>query len=206
MRYFSRPIGIERLSLEARLLYSAFCLFMLIGGGTSVWFYADDQLGTAPSDAVRYYLGDSAVEGGAEKADADDGPALDMPDLPDMPGLEGAAAAASGAPAGEGMRFEKPARQVMETFHFHLFTVPICLLIIGHLFMMCALSLRLKAGTIVLASAATLLHLLAPPLVRFASPGFAFLVFPSALLMGLSWAFMTLWPLWEMWRPGPVSE
>ena len=39
--------------------------------------------------------------------------------------LEMGSKAAEAAP----MRLEKPARQVMETFHFHLFTVPVVLLI-----------------------------------------------------------------------------
>lgn len=188
MRYYAKPVGIDRLSLEARVLYTAFCLFLLTGGGTSVWFYLDDQLGVTPADAARYYLGDAAV---ATAPQDDDGPALELPggDLDEVPA----------APAG--MRFEKPPRQVMETFHFHLFSVPVVLLIVGHLFMMCSFSTRTKAWLLALTSVATLLHLLAPPLVRFASPSFAALVFPSALLMGLLWTFLTAWPVVEMWRP-----
>jgi len=189
MRYFARPVGIERLSLEARVLYTAFCLFLLLGGFTSAWFYVDDELGTAPADAARYYLGNTPVDAAA----AGGGPALDLPEMGDL-----ADAPAASAPT---MRFEKPARQVMETFHFHLFSVPIVLLIVGHLFMMCGLPMRWKVGLIVTASVTTLLHLLAPPMVRFWSASFAALVFPSALLMLLTWTFMTAWPVWEMWRP-----
>jgi hypothetical protein len=191
MRPFARPVGIGRLSLEARVLYSAFCVFILIGGFSSLWFYVDDELGVVPDDAARYYLGDTQE---APPPTSDDGPALDLGDLGDLGAADEPAAAGT-------MRFEKPARQVMETFHFHLFSVPVVLLIIGHLFMMCGWSMRRKTGILVTASVTTLLHLLAPPLIRFVSPHFAALVFPTAVLMLLSWTLMTAWPLWEMWRP-----
>ena len=71
------------------------------------------------------------------------------------------------APAGP-MRFEKPPRQVMETFHFHLFSVPVVLLIIAHLFMMCELATRFKVGVIIASNAATFVHLLAPPIIQSA--------------------------------------
>jgi hypothetical protein len=210
MRYFARPVGIERLSLEARLLYTAFCVFLVIGTYTSVWFYMDDQLGVVPADAVRYYLGDDAVESPIEAG----GPALELPDDvgpddvgPDDVGKGGLGQVSSaGGALGEGMRFEKPARQVMETFHFHLFSVPVVLLIIGHLFMMCGLPLRTKAMLIVLASISALLHLLAPPLIRFVSPAFSSIVFLSAIGMIVTWSIMTVWPVWEMWRPGPAGS
>src|SRR5688572_5684879 len=153
MRHFAKPSSLDRLSLEARLIYTIFCLFMLVGYATSVWFYLDDELGTSPSDAERYYLGEAVAS--VEKP-SESGPELDVPD--------------EAAP----MRFEKPARQVMETAHFHLFSVPICLLILAHIFMMGRESTRTKVLTIGIASASTMIHVMAPPLIRFASPSFAF--------------------------------
>lgn len=195
MRVFARPTAMERLSLEARVVYTSFCLFLLAGYATSVWFYLDDGLGVTPTSTARYYLGEPAGEAAAPMAPpagdpaADDGPALELPE-------ETAAAPAPKA----GLRFEKPARQIVETFHFHLFSVSVCLLILGHLFMMCGLSRGLKIGVLATGSIATFLHLLVPPLVRFGGPGAAFLMFPSALLMGLTWLLMTVWPVWDMWR------
>ena len=195
MRVFARPTPMERLSLEARVVYTAFCLFLLAGYATSVWFYLDDGLGVAPADTASYYLGDapvaSAAASTASPAAPADGPALDLPEEAAAPDLRAPHA---------GMRFEKPPRQVMETFHFHLFSVSVCLLILGHLFMMCGLPRGLKVGTLAVGSVATFLHLLVPPLVRFGGPGAAFLMFPSALLMGLTWLVMTAWPVWDMWR------
>ncbi len=194
MRVFAKPTPIARLSFEARVVYSVFCVFLLVGYATSVWFYLDDDLGAAPAGAARYYLGEQtpppspAPDPAASEAD---GPLLDLPEA-------GSPAVVTEATA---LRLQKPPRQIMETFHFHLFSVSVCLLILGHLFMMCGLSTRLKSGVLVVGSLATLLHLLAPPLIRFASPAFSGLMFPTALGMGLTWLAMTAWPLWEMWRP-----
>ena len=182
MRPFMRPVGIERLSLEARVLYTCFAVFMLVGYATALWFYLDDGLGFSAESTKTYYLGETS------SSEPADGPALDLP--------------TEGAP----LRFEKPPRQVVETFHFHLFSIPVVLLIVAHLYMMCGLSTRTKVTVIIVAHLATFIHILVPPLVRFLSPGFAFLMFPSAVVMGLSWFYLTVWPVWEMWRPGSQPE
>src|SRR5690348_5792920 len=124
MRVFARPTPLSRISLEARLVYSAFCLFMLLGYATSAWFYLDDHLGVSAEATRAYYLGAADAPPPAAQ-----GPAVDLPGEETGP-AEGAAA----------MQFAKSPRQVMETFHFHLFSVSVCLLIVAHLFMMCALS------------------------------------------------------------------
>jgi hypothetical protein len=46
---------------------------------------------------------------------------------------------------------------------------------------------------------------MAPPLIRFASPSFAFLMFPSAVAMTASWLYMTASPVIQMWRKFDVS-
>lgn len=190
MRQFARPFPIERLSVEARLLYTAFLGFLLVGLATSVWLYRDSFRGFGGEAAARYYLGEAPAPAKLPTG----GPALDLPDEePASPGR---------------LTLEKSERQVMETFHFHLFTVPVVLLIVGHLFMLTALSTRLKAGVLVIASLATLLHLLAPLLVRFGGAGFGPIMPLSALLAAAGWLPMCAWPLWELWRPsrGEVPE
>ncbi len=165
MRPFARPMSIERLSPEARILYSGFCAFVAVGVATSMWLYLDDGLGALPSSAARYYLGDPSA-----------------------------------------MVFEKSPRQVMETFHFHVFVVPIVLLVVGHIFLMCDLRLRTKAWALAIATVSTLLHLLAPVLVRFVTPEAAVLVFPSALAMSALWLVLTVYPLFAMWRGRPPAD
>lgn len=185
MRQFARPFPITRLSLEARVLYTGFLLFLLLGMISSVWLYRDSFGGLSGQSAAEYYQG-STAPAQAPVAEQGDGPALELPS-------EGAEAAP--------MRLEKPARQVMETFHFHLFTVPVVLLIVGHLFMLTGLSTRMKVGTLVVASVATFVHLLAPLLVRFVSHGWGWLMPVSVVAAALGWMPLLVWPLWEMWRP-----
>lgn len=183
MRHFSKPTGIDRLSLEARVVYTVFCAFMLLGYASSAWLFSDSGL----LRASRYYLGDTGS--GAAVAPAGDGPALDLPD--DAP---------------TEIRLAKPPRQVMETFHFHLFSVPVCLLIVSHIFMMCGLASRTKVLVIGVTSAATFVHLITPPLIRFVSPAFAPLMAPGAIVSGAGWTWMTLQPVLEMWRPRRVRD
>jgi hypothetical protein len=183
MRVFAKPTSLERLSLEARIVYTSFALFLLIGYATSAWLYLDDDFGVSGKNAETYYLGEAAAPLSETPGN------IELPsDLPATP-----------------MRFQKPPRQVMETFHFHMFSVPVCLLIVAHLFMMSAFSTRTKAAIIGVSTVATLFHVLLPPLIRFVSPGFAPLFFPSALLMAVSWTFMTVEPVIEMWRPVRVA-
>jgi hypothetical protein len=195
MRAFARPMGLDRLSLEARVLYTAFCLFLLVGMASSAWLYVDDGLGLRSSDVTRYYRGDDASAAKsafpASAPASEGGPALDLP--PD-----------DSAPP-EGLRLEKPARQVMETFHFHLFSVPVCLLIVGHIFMMSAMSTRKKVGILVVASVLTLLHLMGPLLVRFGSSSFSPVFIASAVGMTLVWSLMLVVPLVQMWMTPPST-
>lgn len=199
MRQFARPFPITRLSLEARVLYTGFLLFLVLGFVSSAWLYADSFGRLSGQTAAEYYRGGAAPAEPAAKAEAAGGPALELPS--DGPALELPGETAAAAP----MRLEKPARQVMETFHFHLFTVPVVLLIVGHLFMLTALSTRLKVGVITLASVATFVHLLAPLLVRFVGPRWGWLMPVSVVGAAVGWLPMLLWPLWEMWRPMPAT-
>jgi hypothetical protein len=170
-------MGLDRLSLEARVLYSAFSLFLVIGVLSSAWLYHDDALTLSPAAATRHYLGDASS------------PPSDNP-------LD--------APVAE-LALPKSARQVMETFHFHLFSVPVCLLIIGHLFMMTSWRTRAKVAWLVAASLSTLGHLLGPPLIRFASSAFSALFVASAAAMLVTWLVLLCAPLWQMWRARPPA-
>lgn len=184
MRYFTKPQSLSRLSLEARVVYTFFCVFMLIGGATSGWLWADDRLGAGAASAERYYLGEAEKAAPAPAG----GPELEVP------------------PESAPLVMPKSGRQVVETFHFHLFSASVCFLILAHLFMMCGLGTRAKLLVIGTGGLATLLHLLSPPLIRFVSPGFAQLMFPSALAMGVTWLWMSAHPLVEMWLRFPERE
>lgn len=206
MRQFARPTPLERLSLEARIIYTAFALFMLLGYASSLWLYVDDEMDLGAERARTYYLGAPSP---AESPPAEGGPALELPghDGPELD-LDGVIDAAT-PPAQPGLRFEKPARQVIETFHFHLFSMSVCYVILAHIFMMGSWSRRARVSIIVVSGATTLIHVLTPVLIRFVSGAFAGLMGPSALLLGLTWLVMTLQPVWEMWRlplPAPKNR
>lgn len=208
MRQFARPTPLERLSLEARIIYTVFAVFMLLGYGSSVWLYVDDELDLGAERARIYYLGEANTPAAPAATESNDGPDLDLPgdDGPDLD-LDGLDAEADPAPPKTGMRFEKPARQVIETFHFHLFSMSVCYVIIAHLFMMGGLSRRTKVWFILGGGLATVVHVLVPVLIRFVSPAFAGLMGASALLLGITWLVMTVHPVWEMWRlPLPAKK
>jgi hypothetical protein len=189
MRYFANPLSLQRLSLEARIVYTGFCLFLLAGYASSAWLYLDDELGVSSASAERYYLGDARDSATPSDSSAD-GPKIDIPR----------------DEVSSGLRFAKPPRQVMETFHFHMMTVPVVLLIVAHLFMMCSMSTRVKAWIIALATAFTFVHILLPPLIRFVTPRFAILMFWSAGVSAGLWIIMTVLPVYEMWRNGSPAS
>src|SRR5688572_15429039 len=110
MRQFAKPTSLERLSLEARIVYTGFAVFMLLGYFTSAWLYADDDLGFGSEGPRRYYLGESDSTANHPSVSAS-GPTVELPDDEEL---------------SAGLRLAKPPRQVMETFHFHLLTVPVC--------------------------------------------------------------------------------
>jgi len=208
-------MGIARLSLEARVLYTGYAVFMLLGGLSSAWLFLDLGLGVSGNDAARYYLGAAPELQSAPQlnSNAAAGPALHLPDDTSADSREATSTgptlhlppAASTPTPGRLLQIEKPARQVIETFHFHLFTMPVCLLIIAHLFMMTRLGRRWKVGIILTGTLATFMHLVAPLLVRFVSSAAAVLVFPSAIVMTIAWLLMAGWPIVEMWRPTEES-
>jgi hypothetical protein len=205
MRAFARPFPLQQLSLEARVLYAGFCVFMLFGVWTSAWLAHDDGFGTDSATVVRYYRGDDATTATTGTTTttptapaASDGPAIALPDE------------VVSNDAKVSLHVEKSARQVMETFHFHSFTMPVVLLIVGHIFMMCAISPRRKVAILVVGSLSTLLHLLLPVVVRFAGAGVAHvgaaLFVPTAVLMLMTWTVMLVRPLVELARRPPLER
>jgi len=184
VRQFARPFPLERLSLEARVLYTAFLLFLAAGFASSVWLYGSSFGGLGGEAASAYYLGDAPAEIPA----ATDGPALDLPD----------------ETAAGSLRLGQSPRQVMETFHFHLFTVPVVLLIVGHLFMLTSLATRAKVWILAITSAATFVHLLAPLAIRFGDESLGWLMPASVVVASLGWLPLIFVPLWEMWTRLPA--
>src|SRR5205814_10284677 len=138
--------------------------FSLLAILVSVMFY-EDLVGPKTGGVRAYYAGEVETQ---PPSVASGGPKLDVPDE---------------APR---MTVAVSYRKLLEVTHFHLFTVPVFLLIIAHLFMLTGLSVRTKSFFIAAAWLSSLLHLAAPWLIRYASPRLAWLYPSSGALMGVT--------------------
>ena len=87
--------------------------------------------------------------------------------------------------------------------HFHLFTVPVFLLIIAHLFMLTGA--RGKSMWIAGGWLSSLVHLAAPWLIRYSSTSWSFLYPLSGAAMALTLTVMTGYPIIAMWAGRPPA-
>ncbi|MCA9528546.1 MAG: hypothetical protein KC543_00260 [Myxococcales bacterium] len=190
MRVFvSRGTHLGRLSIPAKLVYTIFLAFIIVGALSSYLLYAArigaSLRGPAPSVAARYV--DSAAPAAAPEAATAPGPALDLPPEP-----SGEAARAAAAPSDAKWPF------VLDVFHQHLFSVSVVFLIVAHLFMLTRLAGWLSGTVIVIAGLSALAHVLAPVLIHLTG-GLLWLMPWTGGLMGASWAAMIVWSLGAMW-------
>jgi hypothetical protein len=162
MREFaSSEGGAAKLSLPARILYTAFAALTLAGCTSCVALY------------------DAIVRFGARTTPAELAARLVR-------------------------HYETTDRQrLVETTHAHLFSVPVLLLIAGHLFLLSSAPRRSKVAAVSVASVATAIHLAAPWLI-LATGGnaLATALYPlsgGALLV--SFVVLLGVPVWQMWRP-----
>ena len=152
-------------------------------------FY-EDLVGPKTAGVAGYYAGGAATAraaGGATGGAATGGgPKIELP--PE-------------ASSAQAMTVAVTYRKLLEVTHFHLFTVPVFLLIIGHLFMLTGLSSTAKSAWIATGWAAAFVHLLAPWLIRYGGAAWSFLYPVSGAAMGLALAVMTAYPIVVMWIP-----
>jgi hypothetical protein len=94
-------------------------------------------------------------------------------------------------------------RKLLEVTHFHLFSMPLYLLVVGHLFLLSGRSAKAKTGIVGAAVALTALHLCAPWLVLLGGRALAWLYPISGAGMLLGFAVLMGVPVWEMWS-GPL--
>ena len=185
MRDFERKPGrLRALSLPARLAYSAFLLFTLAGLALSVGLL-DDMVGVDLHDTGAYYAGEMSTPTAAPTPA--DGPAFDLPSEVDA------------APVATPMS----RRKLLEVSHFHLFSMPVYLLILSHLFMLGRSRRGLKVAVISAATVGTALHIVAPWAAAGSWPESTLLYAISGSLLGLGYTWMCVVPLWEMWAPPP---
>ncbi|MEO7327940.1 MAG: hypothetical protein ABI193_05145 [Minicystis sp.] len=177
------PGRLRAVSLGSKLLYTAFAIAALAGLLVS-WKLYGAAVGEA-GPAV-YYSG-AEVQRAPEKATPDDGPAIEL------------------APENKPSRpitAQMPERKLLEVTHFHLFTIPVYVLILAHLWLLTKLPEWVQHTGVVLAVVTSALHIVAPWLLR-ASPGAAVLMPISGISMLLTLGAMALISTIDMWLPQP---
>jgi hypothetical protein len=186
VRDFNAPPGRLRiLSPGAKVLYTAFAIATLVGLWVSFELY-----GVAVGDEGprAYYAAEVTVEETAPpspEAPASDGPVLELPEEATSPRV---------------LRERISERKLLEVTHFHLFSTPLLVLVLAHLWLLASLPRWLHLGGVIVAVGATAVHLAAPWLVR-GREALAPLVAVSAVSMLVALGVMAVVPAVDMWLP-----
>jgi len=208
-QFASSGFRLWNLPVTAKVLYSTFCLLTLAGVVSSALYY-QALVGVGTAGVGRYYAGETArheaaahvaAEAGTGRAQNDGavaaGPSIELP----------AEAADEAAEPQEPLVVPVSYRKLLEVTHFHLFTMPVVFLIVGHLFLATALQERTKLTWMSLGGAAVVLHIATPWLVRYVGAGLSWLHALSGMLLLVSMTVLTVYPAVMMWKtPGRRRE
>lgn len=99
-------------------------------------------------------------------------------------------------------RYGKTVGELLETTHFHLFSVPLLLFVQGHLFLFVSWRPALKAGIVTASFVAAVGYIATPWLIVYGGPLFAYPGVFFRLALAAVLIVYAVVPLWEMWRPG----
>jgi len=99
------------------------------------------------------------------------------------------------------MSFPKNFWQLMEVSHFHLFTIPVVVLILSHLLYATPFSARLRVWLTAVAFAGAFLDALGPWGVRYVSPVCAYALMFGWALLGAGLLLIVSLSLLAMWGP-----
>jgi hypothetical protein len=190
-QFASSGFRIWNLSREAKLIYTGFGLFSLAAIVVSMMFY-EDLVGPKTAGVAGYYAG-ASHHGAPDRAATGGGPKIELPDEP-------------ATTTSEQITVAVTYRKLLEVTHFHLFTVPVFLLIIAHLFMLTGLSSTAKTAWIAAGWLSAFVHLLAPWLIRYGGRAWSFTYPLSGAAMGLALTVMTVYPMIVMWLPRKPVE
>ncbi|HND10708.1 MAG TPA: hypothetical protein PLY80_09745 [Pseudomonadota bacterium] len=193
MRQFaSSRFRLWNLSPAAKLIYTFFCGLSLLAIVSSVLLYEDlvgPSLRSGHVEHVeRYYGKDPAKAVPAQPAQKAEqpagGPAIALPEDEATVQLEVA----------------MPYRKLLEVTHFHLFTIPVFVLILTHLYLLTDAEALGQLVWISLAWLSALLHILAPWLIRFGSRHLALSYPLSGFGLFVACGWLTVYPVYVMWR------
>ncbi len=90
-------------------------------------------------------------------------------------------------------------RALLETSHFHIFSMPVVIMIMAHLLLMTSVREWLKLTVISASFVGTLLEIASPWLIRYVSGQCAILMILAQILLALSFSFYIFIPIHEMW-------
>lgn len=151
--------ALRRLDVTARLLYTAFLVFTVLGLVSAGLLHLDG-MGTAAAQATTYWRGD---------------------DL--------------------GVAYPKSYRQLAELTHFHLFTEPVVLLVVAHLYNLGGDTRWRKAAAIVGTSVLMAAQIALPWGVAYGSPALGVALFPVNFGLLAGFLYMCALATWDMWGP-----
>ncbi len=101
----------------------------------------------------------------------------------------------------------KPAGELLELTHFHLFSMPMLLFVLGHVFLMCRWpGMRQRRWVVLAGFVGAACDLAAPWLVIHGGLACAWVKIAGRLLLAPSLLTMTLVPLWEIARAPRVRD
>ena len=181
------PGRLRSLTVGAKILYTSFAVATVIALLVS-WRLYGAAVGEAGPAA--YYAGAAAtVTSGAPVAPAagGGGPVIEL-------------SAEDAHP--KAIVEQVPERKLLEVTHFHLFTIPVYVLILAHLWMLAKIPTWLQNAGVVAAVATSGLHIAAPWIVR-GRPALAFLMGTSGAAMLLSLGVLAAVSVVDMWVPNP---
>jgi hypothetical protein len=103
---------------------------------------------------------------------------------------------------------DEPARfqRLLEVTHFHLFSMPVILLILGHLTLLTRATQSAKLWLNGTAIAATVIHIAVPWGIYLTGAGVAWLYPISGGLLLVSYAVLGAFPVHQMWRRPPARQ
>jgi hypothetical protein len=99
------------------------------------------------------------------------------------------------------MSFPKQFWQLMEVTHFHLFSVPMVLLVLSHLLSATPVGTRARVGLTVGTYAGAALEIAGPWAIRYVAGEFAYMLLAGWILLGAGVLGMTVLSLVCTWAP-----
>jgi len=102
--------------------------------------------------------------------------------------------------------FPKTFWQLVEVSHFHLFTIPVVVLILSHLLYGTPASARLRVWLTTITFGGALLDAVGPWAVRYLAAGFAYVLIVGWMLLGGGCFLMVALTLFAMWGPKRLAS